>query len=280
MGVDVCVRVCVCVCNVCHASRHIWLDNGKEGEAFAADSARTREELSFKKWAARVDKYVSTLESGLLGINCSISNMLQPTSTPSPGGCSGQRACQHAQLGIPETGSQADSGTPPAPLTHSLTRPAGYTGDGLTGRLWNTTSCASRQLHSLTHTPSWVYRRRAHGPTLEHHQLCLTAAPLTHTPSWVYRRRAHGPTLEHHQLCLTAAPLTHRYLHTLAALFWPELIIVGGGVSKKADKWLPLLTLRSTQVVSAEMRNEAGIVGAAASVGASVRPLAASAAAA
>jgi hypothetical protein len=51
-------------------------------------------------------------------------------------------------------------------------------------------------------------------------------------------------------------------------------------VSKKADKWLPLLTLRSTQVVSAEMRNEAGIVGAAASVGASVRPLAASAAAA
>jgi hypothetical protein len=113
MGVDVCVRVCVCVCNVCHASRHIWLDNGKEGEAFAADSARTREELSFKKWAARVDKYVSTLESGLLGINCSISNMLQPTSTHSPGGCSGQRACQHAQLGIPETGSRADSGIPP-----------------------------------------------------------------------------------------------------------------------------------------------------------------------
>jgi hypothetical protein len=52
------------------------------------------------------------------------------------------------------------------------TRPAGYTGDGLTGRLWNTTSwpCGS-STHSLTHTPSWVYRRRAHGPRLEHHQL-------------------------------------------------------------------------------------------------------------
>jgi hypothetical protein len=31
-----------------------------------------------------------------------------------PGGCSGPRVCQHAQLGIPETSSRADSGTPPA----------------------------------------------------------------------------------------------------------------------------------------------------------------------
>jgi hypothetical protein len=46
-----------------------------------------------------------------------------PNTTLSPGVFSGQRACQHAQLGIPETGSRADSGTPPAasrPL-HSLT---------------------------------------------------------------------------------------------------------------------------------------------------------------
>ena len=52
------------------------------------------------------------------------------------------------------------------------------------------------------------------------------------------------------------------YLTTLERLLWPDLIIVGGGVSKKYDKFLPLLTLR-TKVVPAEMRNEAGIVGAA-----------------
>ena len=42
----------------------------------------------------------------------------------------------------------------------------------------------------------------------------------------------------------------------------PDLIIVGGGVSKKADKWIPLLTNR-TPVVAAELLNTAGIVGAA-----------------
>ncbi len=52
------------------------------------------------------------------------------------------------------------------------------------------------------------------------------------------------------------------YLNTLERLLWPDLIIVGGGVSKKDEKFLPLLTLR-TKVVPAEMRNEAGIVGAA-----------------
>ncbi len=52
------------------------------------------------------------------------------------------------------------------------------------------------------------------------------------------------------------------YLTTLERLLWPDLIIIGGGVSKKHEKVLPLLTLR-TKVVPAEMRNEAGIVGAA-----------------
>jgi len=45
-------------------------------------------------------------------------------------------------------------------------------------------------------------------------------------------------------------------------LLWPDLIIVGGGVSKKADKFFPKLTTR-TPVVPATMLNEAGIVGAA-----------------
>jgi hypothetical protein len=45
----------------------------------------------------------------------------------------------------------------------------------------------------------------------------------------------------------------------------PDLIIVGGGVSEKADKFLPLLTVQ-TQVVAAQLRNDAGIVGAALAV--------------
>jgi polyphosphate glucokinase len=45
-------------------------------------------------------------------------------------------------------------------------------------------------------------------------------------------------------------------------LFTPDLFVVGGGVSKDADKWVPLLELR-TPVRPAELLNNAGIVGAA-----------------
>ena len=54
-----------------------------------------------------------------------------------------------------------------------------------------------------------------------------------------------------------------RYLRTLEDLIWPDLVIAGGGVSKKADKWLPMLKVR-TEVVPAALKNDAGIVGAAA----------------
>jgi len=53
-----------------------------------------------------------------------------------------------------------------------------------------------------------------------------------------------------------------RYLHVVEALFSPDLIIVGGGVSRKHDKFLPLLTV-ATPVVPAQLLNQAGIVGAA-----------------
>jgi polyphosphate glucokinase len=43
---------------------------------------------------------------------------------------------------------------------------------------------------------------------------------------------------------------------------WPDLFIAGGGVSRKADKWVPLLANR-TPVVAAALQNTAGIVGAA-----------------
>jgi len=54
-----------------------------------------------------------------------------------------------------------------------------------------------------------------------------------------------------------------RYFRALEDLLWPDLVVVGGGVSKHADKFLPLLRLR-TPVVPAMLRNDAGIVGAAA----------------
>ncbi len=57
-----------------------------------------------------------------------------------------------------------------------------------------------------------------------------------------------------------------RYLRTLEDLVWPDLIIAGGGVSRKAHKWLPLLDCR-TEVVPAALRNSAGIVGAATAAG-------------
>jgi polyphosphate glucokinase len=53
-----------------------------------------------------------------------------------------------------------------------------------------------------------------------------------------------------------------RYLDVLEAGLWPDLIIVGGGVSKKAHKWVPLLSTR-TPVVPAALQNDAGMVGAA-----------------
>ena len=52
------------------------------------------------------------------------------------------------------------------------------------------------------------------------------------------------------------------HLHAIDKLFWPNLIILGGGVSKNADKFIPRLTIRP-RVVPATLRNDAGIVGAA-----------------
>lgn len=52
------------------------------------------------------------------------------------------------------------------------------------------------------------------------------------------------------------------YLGYLEDLFSPDLFIVGGGVSRKHHTFLPLLDTR-TEVVPAELLNEAGIVGAA-----------------
>ncbi|RKS84852.1 polyphosphate glucokinase [Microbacterium sp. AG790] len=53
------------------------------------------------------------------------------------------------------------------------------------------------------------------------------------------------------------------YYSYLEFLLSPDLFIVGGGVSKHADEFLPMLTL-TTPIVPATHRNNAGIIGAAA----------------
>ncbi|HBX80636.1 MAG TPA: polyphosphate glucokinase [Propionibacteriaceae bacterium] len=58
------------------------------------------------------------------------------------------------------------------------------------------------------------------------------------------------------------APRLQKYYSRVEFLLWPDLIVVGGGVSKNADKFLPLLKL-NTKIVPAQLRNAAGIIGAA-----------------
>ncbi|MFD8974241.1 MULTISPECIES: polyphosphate--glucose phosphotransferase [Streptomyces] len=58
-----------------------------------------------------------------------------------------------------------------------------------------------------------------------------------------------------------------KYLAHVEMLFSPELFIIGGGVSRKADKFLPLIEGIRAEIVPAELRNNAGIVGAAMAAG-------------
>ena len=53
------------------------------------------------------------------------------------------------------------------------------------------------------------------------------------------------------------------YYSTLEKLLTPDLFIVGGGVSKSHEQFLPLLKLK-TEIVPAALQNSAGIIGAAA----------------
>jgi polyphosphate glucokinase len=60
------------------------------------------------------------------------------------------------------------------------------------------------------------------------------------------------------------AKIVSEYLAILEKLLSPELFIIGGGISKKADKFLPYLTSHTqVPIVPAKMQNDAGIIGAA-----------------
>jgi polyphosphate glucokinase len=62
------------------------------------------------------------------------------------------------------------------------------------------------------------------------------------------------------------------YLQHIEALLSPHLIIVGGGVSKQSEKWVPRLTGIRARIVPATLLNDAGIVGAAMAVATRAAP--------
>lgn len=54
----------------------------------------------------------------------------------------------------------------------------------------------------------------------------------------------------------------NRYLLRLEELVWPDLFIIGGGVSKKHEQFFPQIDVKA-EIVPAQLRNDAGIIGAA-----------------
>ncbi|WP_434595788.1 polyphosphate--glucose phosphotransferase [Streptomyces sp. A5-4] len=54
-----------------------------------------------------------------------------------------------------------------------------------------------------------------------------------------------------------------KYLAHVEMLFSPELFVIGGGVSRKADRFIPLIEDIRAEIVPAQLQNNAGIVGAA-----------------
>jgi polyphosphate glucokinase len=54
-----------------------------------------------------------------------------------------------------------------------------------------------------------------------------------------------------------------KYYRTLEKLFSPDVFIIGGGVSKHFDEWRPFVDIE-TEMIPAQFRNNAGILGAAA----------------
>ena len=80
-------------------------------------------------------------------------------------------------------------------------------------------------------------------------------------------KRASEHAREEHELSWGDwAGRVDEYLEQMEALLSPGLIIIGGGVSRKSDKFMPFLTGLRAKVVPAALHNDAGIVGAAMAV--------------
>ncbi len=103
------------------------------------------------------------------------------------------------------------------------------------------------------------------GSAIIHRGLLVPNAELGHLEIDGYdaEKRAAASVREREGLTWSEyVPRLQRYYETVEFLFSPDLLVVGGGISKKADKFLPQLKLR-TPIVPAQLQNRAGIVGAA-----------------
>ncbi|MEU6388767.1 polyphosphate--glucose phosphotransferase [Streptomyces sp. NPDC046939] len=77
-------------------------------------------------------------------------------------------------------------------------------------------------------------------------------------------RRASTKVKEDHDLSWEQwAHRVQKYLAHVEMLFSPDLFVIGGGVSRKAHKFLPLIEGIKAEMVPAQLQNNAGIVGAA-----------------
>jgi polyphosphate glucokinase len=104
------------------------------------------------------------------------------------------------------------------------------------------------------------------GVALLHNGVLVPNAELGHLEIDGYdaETRAAASAREKEGLSWTEwAPRLQRYYRVVENLLWPDLFVVGGGVSRKSQKFLPLLDLR-TPIVPATLENAAGIIGAAA----------------
>ena len=95
-------------------------------------------------------------------------------------------------------------------------------------------------------------------PNTEFGHLDMKGMPAEHRASDLVREREELSWKKY-------AKRLEKYLTEMENLFWPDLFIIGGGISKQSEKYIPLLEIE-TPVVPAQFLNEAGIVGAALSV--------------
>ncbi|MEE1666611.1 polyphosphate--glucose phosphotransferase [Streptomyces sp. NPDC003631] len=77
-------------------------------------------------------------------------------------------------------------------------------------------------------------------------------------------KRASTKAKEDHELTWEHwARRVQKYLAHVEMLFSPELFVIGGGVSRKSERFLPLIEDIKAEIVPAQLQNNAGIVGAA-----------------
>ena len=121
---------------------------------------------------------------------------------------------------------------------------AGKDNSGLVVLLTFGTGIGSAVIHNGTLIPNTEFGHlEVDGKEAEHR----AASSVKENNGWSYKKWAKEVT---------------RVLVAIENAMWPDLFIAGGGISRKADKWVPLLENR-TPVVAAALLNTAGIVGAA-----------------